>query len=58
MMLEYQDSSLRNAKNPVNPLCAKFFRRNKKIYFHFISFLHINMPQVVEILPHERQGPT
>ena len=42
----------------VNPLHAKFFRRNKNIYLHFMSFLHIDMTQVVEILPQVRQGPT
>ena len=29
----------------LNPLCAKFFRWNKKIYLHFMSFLHVDMPQ-------------
>ena len=28
------------------------------ICFAFLSFLHIEMAQVVEILPHGRQGPT
>ena len=27
-------------------------------YVHFMSFLHIDMTQVVEILPQMRQGPT
>ena len=27
-------------------------------YQHFMSFLHIDMTQVVEILPQTRQGPT
>ena len=35
----------------VNPLHAKFFKGNKKIYLHFMSFFHIDMAQVVEILP-------
>ena len=35
----------------VNPLCAKLFRGNKNIYLHYMSFLHIDMTQVVEILP-------
>ena len=39
-----------------NPLCVKFFRGNKNIYLHFISFLHIDLPEVVEILPQVRQG--
>ena len=28
------------------------------MYLHFMSFLHIDMVQVVEILPQVRQGPT
>ena len=39
----------------VNCLHAKFFRGNKNIYLQFISFLHIAMTQVVEILPQVRQ---
>ena len=35
-----------------NPFHAKFFRGNKNIYLHFMSFLHMDMTQVVEILPH------
>ena len=42
----------------VNPLRAKFFRGNINIYLHFVSFLHINMTQVVEILHQIRQEPT
>ena len=41
-----------------NPLRAKFFKRNINIYLHFVSFLHIDMTQVVEILPQIRQEPT
>ena len=41
-----------------SPLCAKFFRGNINIYLHFMSFLHIYMTQVVEILPQARRGPT
>ena len=41
-----------------NPLHAKSFSRNKNIYLHFMSFLHIEMKQVVEILPQVVQGPT
>ena len=33
-----------------NPLHAKFFRGNINIYLHFVSFLHIDMTQVVESL--------
>ena len=42
----------------VNPLHAKFFRGNKNIYLYFMSLLHINMAQVVEIFPQVRQEPT
>ena len=42
----------------LNPLRAKFFRGNINIYLHFISLLHIDMKQAVEILHHVRQGPT
>ena len=41
-----------------NPLHAKFFRGNKNIYLHFMLFLHIDMTQVVEILPQVRQELT
>ena len=42
----------------INPLRAKFFRENRNIYLHFVSFLHIDTTQVVEILPQIRQEPT
>ena len=42
----------------VNPLRAKFFRGNINMYLHFVSFLHIDKTQVVEILPQIRQEPT
>ena len=42
----------------LNPLCAKFFRRNKNIYQHNISFLHTDMAQVVEDLSQVRQELT
>ena len=38
-----------------NPLHAKFFRGNKNIYLHFMSFPYIDITQVVEILPQVRQ---
>ena len=41
-----------------NPLCAKFCRGNKNIYLHFMSSLHIDMTQVVTLLPQVRPGPT
>ena len=42
----------------IKPWCAKFFRGNINIYLHFITFLHIDMTQVVEIFPQVRQGLT
>ena len=41
-----------------NPLRAKSFKAKKNIYLDFISFLHIHMAQVVEILPQVRQEHT
>ena len=41
----------------LNPLRATFFRGNINIYLHFMSFLHTNIIQVVEIPPRVRQGP-
>ena len=41
----------------LNPLRTKFFRDNINIYLHFMSFLHSNKTQVVEITPWLRQGP-
>ena len=42
----------------LNPLHAKFFRGNINIYLHFVSFIHIDMTQVLTILPQVREGPT
>ena len=39
-----------------NPLRAKFFRGNINIYLHFMSLLHIDMTQVLKILPQVRPG--
>ena len=41
----------------INPLRAKFFRWNINIYSHFVSYLHIDTTQVVEILPQIRHEP-
>ena len=41
-----------------NPLRARFFIGNINTYLHFVSFLHIDMTQVVEILPQIREEPT
>ena len=46
------------SQSQIDPLHAKFFRGNKNIYFHFMSFLIIYMTQVVEILPQLRQELT
>ena len=51
---KYQDVAVTS----FNPLRAKFFRGYIKHILHFISFLHIDVTQVVEILPQIRQGPT
>ena len=42
----------------VNPLRAKLFKGNKNIYLHFMSFLHIDLTQVLKILPQVRAGST
>ena len=42
----------------LNPLHAKFFRGNINIYLHFVSYLHIDTTQVVEILLQIREEPT
>ena len=43
---------------PLYPLRAKFSWENINIYLHFVSFLHSDTMQVVEILPQIRQEPT
>ena len=45
-------SDYRRVDASVNPLRAKFF------HSHFLSLLHIDKTQVVEILARVRQGPT
>ena len=42
----------------INSLRGKFLSKNIDMYLQLISFLHIDMTQVVEILPHVRQDPT
>ena len=42
----------------INPLHVKFSRGNNNIYFHFMSFICIDMTQVVEILPQVSQELT
>ena len=41
-----------------NLLRAKFLRGNINIYLHFVSIIHIDMTQVLKILPQVREGPT
>ena len=42
----------------VNSLRAKLFRGNINVYLHFMSLLHIDMAQVLKILPQVRPGLT
>ena len=42
----------------LNSLRAKFCRGNINIYLHFMSLLHIDMTQVLKILPQVTPGPT
>ena len=39
-----------------NSLRAKFFRGKINIYLYFMSWLHIDMTQVLKILPKVSQG--
>ena len=41
----------RRPNDLINPLRAKYFRRNIKIYLHFMSLLYIDMTQVLKIHP-------
>ena len=47
-----------SADYKVNPLHAKFFRGIINIYLRFMSLLHIDVTQVLKILPHVLPGPT
>ena len=40
----------------VNPLRAKLFRGNINMHLHLMSFLHIDMPQIIETRPRIRAG--
>ena len=42
----------------LNSLPAKFCSGDINIYLHFMSLLHIDMTQVLQILPQVRPGPT
>ena len=39
----------------LNPLHAKFFRENKNIFLHFMSFFSIDITQAVENFSQPRQ---
>ena len=41
-----------------SPLRANFFRGNINIYLHFMSFIHIDLTQVLKALPQVREGLT
>ena len=45
----------RLSEEKINPLRPNFFRGNRNIYLHFMSFLHIDMTQAVEIIPQVRE---
>ena len=49
---------MNNDNKFLNPLRAKIFRGNINICLHFVSYIHIDTKQVVEILPQIRQEPT
>ena len=42
----------------VNSSCAIFFRGHVNMHLHFMSFFHMDLTQVVQIVPYLRQGPT
>ena len=44
--------------NELSLYMLNLFRGNKIMYLHFISFLHIDMMQVVEIFPQVKPGHT
>ena len=46
----------RNNVGVLKPWCVKSISGNIITYLHFLSFLNIEMVQVLEILPHGRQG--
>ena len=48
---------LRRVYDSDNPLRTKFFRGNINIYLHLMSFIHIDLTQVLKILPQIREGP-
>ena len=50
--------SYQSSTKCVNLLLAKLFRGSIDMCFHFMLFLHIDMTQVVQILPQVRRKPT
>ena len=57
MMAVFVSSVVSAERVMVNPLRAEFFRGNINICLYFVSFLHIDTTQVVEILPQISQEP-
>ena len=51
------DSRFLKCQDGINPCHTELFLGYVKLYLHFLWFLYSNMAQVVEILPHGRQGP-
>ena len=51
-------SNIYTGPTTVNTLHAQFFRGRINIQLHYMPWLKIDMTQIVEILPHVRQGPT
>ena len=57
--MQFSDRIMIDETYYINPLRAKFFWGNINIYLHifFMSFLHIDLTQVLKILPQVRPGP-
>ena len=53
-VMDLQMTSLWDKPWFLNPLRAKCFRGNINIYLHFMSLLHIDMTQVLKVLPRVR----
>ena len=51
-------SNTHTGPTTVNPLHAQFFIGRINIHLHSMPWLKIDRTQIVEILPHVRQGPT
>ena len=53
-MLQHAHRKLESSLCYINPLRAKLFKGNKNIYSHILSVLHIDLTQVLKILPQVR----